>query len=130
MTARYDAETDDVRQVALPRAGPPTVASARSGLARWYFENERAILVTTAVVLVLTLWELSGSRKWIDPLFTSSPSRIFRAARELVQLSNEMGTSAALKAAAHLFDRVYRSADAQEGPLAFREKRKPQWKGR
>ncbi len=44
-----------------------------------------------------------------------------RAARELVYLSNEMGTSAALKAATHLFDRVYRSADAQEGPLAFRE---------
>lgn len=53
-----------------------------------------------------------------------------RAARELVYLSNEMGTAAALKAATHLFDRVYRSADAQEGPLAFREKRKPQWKGR
>ncbi|MBE0550045.1 MAG: enoyl-CoA hydratase/isomerase family protein [Rubrivivax sp.] len=53
-----------------------------------------------------------------------------RAARELVYLSNEMGTSAALKAATHLFDRVYRSADAQEGPLAFREKRKPRWKGR
>ncbi len=52
-----------------------------------------------------------------------------RAARELVYLSNEMGTGAALKAAQHLFDRVYRSADAQEGPLAFREKRKPQWKG-
>ncbi len=53
-----------------------------------------------------------------------------RAARELVHLSHEMGTTAALKAATHLFDRVYRSADAQEGPLAFREKRKPQWKGR
>lgn len=53
-----------------------------------------------------------------------------RAARELVWLSNEMGTAAALQAATHIFDRVYRSADAQEGPLAFREKRKPQWKGR
>lgn len=53
-----------------------------------------------------------------------------RAARELVYLSHEMGTSAALQAAAPLFDRVYRSADAQEGPLAFRERRKPQWKGR
>lgn len=53
-----------------------------------------------------------------------------RAARALVYLSNEMGTSQALKAATQLFDRVYRSADAQEGPLAFQEKRKPQWKGR
>ncbi len=53
-----------------------------------------------------------------------------RAARELVYLSTEMGRSAARRAATHLFDAVYRSADAQEGPAAFREKRPPQWKGR
>ncbi|MFM7256409.1 MAG: enoyl-CoA hydratase-related protein [Betaproteobacteria bacterium] len=52
-----------------------------------------------------------------------------RAARELVYLSTEMGRSAAQRAAVHLFDRVYRSADAKEGPLAFREKRKPRWTG-
>lgn len=53
-----------------------------------------------------------------------------RAARELVYLSTEMGRSAALRAGHHLFDRVYRSEDAQEGPRAFKEKRKPQWRGR
>lgn len=53
-----------------------------------------------------------------------------RAARELVYLSTEMGRSAALRAGHHLFDRVYRSDDAQEGPRAFKEKRKPQWRGR
>jgi enoyl-CoA hydratase/carnithine racemase len=53
-----------------------------------------------------------------------------RAARELVYLSTEMGRSAAQRAAAHLFEAVYRSEDAQEGPRAFREKRKPRWTGR
>jgi enoyl-CoA hydratase/carnithine racemase len=51
------------------------------------------------------------------------------AAKEIVQLATEMGRTAALRAAAHAFDRVYRSADAQEGPAAFREKRKPRWRG-
>ena len=53
-----------------------------------------------------------------------------RAARELVYLSTEMGRSAAQRAATHLFESVYRSEDAQEGPRAFREKRPPEWKGR
>jgi enoyl-CoA hydratase/carnithine racemase len=52
------------------------------------------------------------------------------AAKQLVALSTDMGRSAALKAAPSVFDRVYRSEDAQEGPRAFREKRKPAWKNR
>ena len=52
------------------------------------------------------------------------------AAREMVYLCGEMGRSAAQKAATHVFDRAYRSEDAQEGPRAFREKRPPQWRGR
>ncbi|WP_428248156.1 enoyl-CoA hydratase-related protein [Ferrovibrio sp.] len=53
-----------------------------------------------------------------------------RAARETVYLATEMGRSAALRAANHVFEKVYRSEDAQEGPRAFKEKRKPQWRGR
>lgn len=53
-----------------------------------------------------------------------------KAARELVYLSGEMGRSAALRAAQHLFESVYLSADAQEGPRAFAEKRPPVWQGR
>jgi enoyl-CoA hydratase/carnithine racemase len=52
-----------------------------------------------------------------------------RAAKEMVYLSKEMGTSAARRAAEHIFDRVFRSKDAQEGPRAFREKRPPRWTG-
>jgi enoyl-CoA hydratase/carnithine racemase len=52
-----------------------------------------------------------------------------RAARELVYLSSEMGRSAGLRAAHHLFESVYLSNDAQEGPRAFAEKRPPLWTG-
>jgi enoyl-CoA hydratase/carnithine racemase len=48
----------------------------------------------------------------------------------LVYLSSEMGRSAALRAAQHLFESVYLSDDAQEGPRAFAEKRAPRWTGK
>jgi 1,4-dihydroxy-2-naphthoyl-CoA synthase len=46
----------------------------------------------------------------------------------MVMLSTEMGRSAALKAARHASEAAYRSQDAQEGPKAFAEKRRPRWK--
>lgn len=53
-----------------------------------------------------------------------------KAARETVMLSTEMGRSAALKAARHASEYCYSSEDAQEGPAAFADKRRPQWAGR
>ena len=53
-----------------------------------------------------------------------------QAARETVMLSTEMGRSAALQAARHASVTCYRSDDAQEGPLAFSEKRRPNWQGK
>ena len=53
-----------------------------------------------------------------------------KAAKELVYMSSEMGRSAALRAAYHLFEPVYRSEDALEGPRAFGEKRSPRWQGK
>jgi len=52
------------------------------------------------------------------------------AAKEMVYMATDMGRHAGLEAARHLFEHVYSSEDAQEGPRAFAEKRKPQWKGR
>jgi enoyl-CoA hydratase len=53
-----------------------------------------------------------------------------RAARETVMLSTEMGRSAALRAARHASESAYLSEDAQEGPRAFAEKRRPRWRSR
>ena len=53
-----------------------------------------------------------------------------RAAKQLVYLSAELGWTAALDAADDLYEPVYLSEDAQEGPRSFAEKRPPQWKGR
>jgi enoyl-CoA hydratase len=53
-----------------------------------------------------------------------------RAGQETVMLATEMGRSAALQAARHASEFAYRSEDAQEGPKAFSEKRRPEWKSR
>jgi enoyl-CoA hydratase/carnithine racemase len=53
-----------------------------------------------------------------------------RAARALVYASTETGRTEALRAGDRLFEPVYLSEDAQEGPRAFAEKRPPVWKGR
>ncbi len=52
------------------------------------------------------------------------------AARETVMLATEMGRAAALDAGWAAHEAAYNSEDAQEGPRAFAEKRKPVWRGR
>jgi enoyl-CoA hydratase len=51
------------------------------------------------------------------------------AARETVMLATEMGRADAIDAAYAAHEKAYNSDDAQEGPLAFSQKRKPMWRG-
>lgn len=51
------------------------------------------------------------------------------AARATVMLATEIGRADALNAAWAAHEAAYNSDDAQEGPRAFAEKRKPKWSG-
>jgi enoyl-CoA hydratase len=53
-----------------------------------------------------------------------------KASLRMLQFTDEMSVSAAESMADEIFKEVYLSHDAQEGPLAFRQKRAPVWKGR
>lgn len=52
------------------------------------------------------------------------------AAKKTVRLTAEHPLSAAYAETERIWEPVYRSEDAQEGPAAFRDKRAPVWKGR
>jgi enoyl-CoA hydratase len=55
---------------------------------------------------------------------------VVTAARQSIYLASEMGRTAALRTAVHVYEPAYRSEDTLEGWQAFREKRKPVWKNR
>jgi enoyl-CoA hydratase len=51
------------------------------------------------------------------------------AAKELIDVASEVGQTQAVRHADAIYETVYRSEDALEGPRAFAERRSPQWKG-
>ncbi len=52
------------------------------------------------------------------------------AGKEAILSAMSVGCDAGLEAAWRIYRETYASEDAQEGPRAFAEKRKPQWQGR
>lgn len=63
-----------------PLAGAPPVTSPprrRSWLAREYVRRERILFGTLAIAIVLGVWQLAADRRWANPSFSSSPSRIW-----------------------------------------------------
>ncbi len=55
-----------------------------SNLYKFYLNQEKKILGTSAVVIFLTVWELTGGVfQLINPMFMSAPSLVFKAAVQL-----------------------------------------------
>ena len=55
-----------------------------SNLYKFYLNQEKKILGTSAVVIFLTIWELTGGVfQLINPMFMSAPSLVFKAAVQL-----------------------------------------------
>lgn len=67
--------------------------------------------------------------RWIDTVLRSAPLAV-QAIKELVDAAATATPADALTAEAAASARVMRTADAAEGPLAFRERRAPVWSGR
>ena len=74
--------------------------------------------------------ELMTRAKMIAKSIASNAPLTVKAGLRMMRFADEMGTHAAESVADEIFKEVYLSEDAKEGPLAFREKRKPLWKGR
>jgi len=55
-----------------------------SAIYKFYLNHEKAILGSTSTVIFLLVWEAAGNIfQWINPMFMSAPSLIFKAAVQL-----------------------------------------------
>jgi enoyl-CoA hydratase/carnithine racemase len=79
---------------------------------------------------VVPLAELRAAAQALGERIAANAPLSVRAAKKTVALVAELPLGAAFEQAEELWAPVYRSADAQEGPAAFRDKRTPVWQGR
>jgi enoyl-CoA hydratase/carnithine racemase len=79
---------------------------------------------------VVPLAELRATAQALGERIAANAPLSVRAAKRTVGLVAELPLGVAFEQAEELWAPVYASADAQEGPAAFRDKRAPVWQGR
>lgn len=113
---------------ALPWLIPPRVAMEilMTGSA---FSAQRAYELGLINRVVPLADLVAATAELADTLIANAPLSV-RAAKAMVYAAAESGRSAAFERAEKIWQPVYLSRDAQEGPAAFAERRSPQWQGR
>jgi enoyl-CoA hydratase/carnithine racemase len=74
--------------------------------------------------------ELHATAQELAETIAANAPLSVRAAKAMVYRAAVGGSADEFAVADAIWEPVYRSEDAQEGPRAFRERRPPQWKGR
>jgi len=67
-----------------PASGSRSAAAAAARRTPSSFRHRLSLISIVAVLVVLLLWQLSGSLGWIDPLLLPPPDEVLRTARELL----------------------------------------------
>jgi enoyl-CoA hydratase/carnithine racemase len=92
--------------------------------------NAQRALQVGLVNQVVPLADLQDAVQSLAESIASNAPLSVDAGKRTVGLIAERSLSDALREAERIWEPVYRSEDAQEGPAAFREGRPPRWKGR
>src|SRR5438477_1460771 len=57
--------------------------TGRTHVTSFWQRNENWLLGSISMLLFLAIWEIAVELRWVNPLFTSSPSQILRSGYEL-----------------------------------------------
>lgn len=79
---------------------------------------------------VVPIGELRSAAQDLAATIAANAPLSVRASKELVYAVSGLGWQGSIETGDALFEPVYLSDDAQEGPRAFREERAPRWTGR
>jgi NitT/TauT family transport system permease protein len=81
-------------------AATKALGAGGGGIRALAARQQRKLIGTASVTVFVILWQLSADREWINPLFTSSPTAIVSAAREM-WTNGQLGTN--VRSSAELF---------------------------